>query len=118
MSKALSCLLALGLVASCATKHGAMTPLGPLRSPLAGDRAVQIFRSGAPARAYTRLALVTAHLEKTGFLPSTFEEAVPLLEVEARRAGADAVIEVKETRSRVGETLIYNVSGTAVGYER
>jgi uncharacterized protein YbjQ (UPF0145 family) len=69
-----------------------------------------------PARAFTRAAQVEAHMEKTHFIPSSFAEAEVLLQEQARRAGADAVIEIKEQRSRVGETLIYHVSGTAVCY--
>jgi hypothetical protein len=104
------------VLSSCATRQGTFVPLGPSRSPKAADAPVEVFRSGHPARGFTRVAQVEAHMEKTHLIPSSFAEAEAVLQEQAGRAGADAVIEIREQRSHVGETLIYHASGTAVCY--
>lgn len=112
----LPCLLCGIVLSSCATRQGTFVPLGPSRPPKPTDVPIEVFRSGLPEGGFTRVAQVEAHMEKTHLIPSSFAEAEALLQEQARRAGADAVIEIKEQRSHVGETLIYHVSGTAVCY--
>lgn len=109
-------LVALAIV-SCATSQGTFVPTGPARPAKPEGTPVAVFKEESPGRPFTRVALVEAHLEKTSFIPSNYSEAEALLIEQARLAGADAIIEIKEKRSMVGETLIYHVSGTAICYD-
>lgn len=100
----------------CATTQSHISFLAEHYPPHAADAAVEVFREGVPNRAFTRIARLDVHLEKTGFVKSYFEEALPALKKQARQAGADAVIEVQETRSQILETMVYHVTATGVRY--
>ncbi len=69
--------------------------------------------TGEPARPYSKVARLDVHLEKTGFVTSNLENALPELKRQARLAGCDAIIEIRERRSQLLETMVYHV--TAVG---
>lgn len=98
-------------LSSCMTTQGHFTPLGGPLQPKPPGTEVQVYRIGLPARPFTRVARLDAHIEKTHLIPPSFAEARRVLEEQARLAGADAVIEVQEKRSFVGETLTYHVTG-------
>jgi len=49
-------------------------------------------------------------------MPSSLKGALPLLEEQARLSGADAIIEIRENRSMVGETRVYHVTATGIRY--
>ncbi len=100
----------------CATTQSRLSFLAEHYPPHAADAAVEIFRDGVPNRAFSRIARLDVHLEKTGFVKSYFEEALPELKKQARQAGADAVIEIQETRSQILETMVYHVTATGVRY--
>ena len=110
------CLLAFVLGISSCTTQGTFVALGARLPPRADDAPVDVFRSGMPSRDFNRIARLEAHLEKTHLIPSNFKEAEGVLKKQARLAGGDAIIEIKEQRSFVGETLIYHVTATAIAY--
>jgi len=100
----------------CATTQSHISFLAEHYPPHAADAAVEVFRDGVPSRSFNRIARLDVHLEKTGFVKSYFEEALPELKKQARQAGADAVIEIQETRSQILETMVYHLTATGVRY--
>ena len=77
---------------------------------------IEVFRAGSPDRAFTRIARLDVHFEKTHFTGSSFEDALPELKEQARLSGADAIIDIQERTSSVGETKIYHVTAIGVRY--
>lgn len=104
------------LVATACTTQSRYSPLGKSFPPRPETAAVEIFQTGAPARPFDRVSRLDVHLEKTHLVPSSFSDALPELEKQARLSGADAIIEIRETRSSVGETRIYHVTATGIRY--
>lgn len=80
------------------------------------DAPVEAFATGEPSHPYVRVARLDAHLEKTGFMSSSLDEALPELKRQARRAGCDAIIEISERRSEILETRVYHVTAIGVRY--
>lgn len=112
----------LGLERGTANASGDPRPTGNLAG---GHGAIPAFGHGrgevVPPRCASsrnRIARLDVHLEKTGFVTSKFEDALPELKKQARQAGADAVIEIQETRSQILETMVYHVTATGVRYVR
>jgi hypothetical protein len=103
-------------VSGCATTQSRISFLGEHYPPRAADAAVEVFRDGVPNKPFNRIARLDVHLEKTGFVRSSFENALPELKKQARQAGADAVIEIQEIRSQILETMVYHVTATGVRY--
>jgi len=107
--------LGLQLVAGCMSMQPSAFPVGTIRrAPKPANAPVTLFKNTKPTRHYAPVAKLNVHLEKTFFLPSIFSEALPELEKLARQNGADAIVEVVESKSRLNETFIYNVTATAV----
>jgi hypothetical protein len=106
----------LGLTAGCATTQSRYEFLAERYPPRAADATVEVFRSGLPQVPFKRIARLDVHLEKTGFMTSRFEDALPELKKQARQAGADAVIEIEERRSQVLETMVFHVTATGARY--
>jgi len=77
---------------------------------------VQIFQNEIPQRPFVRISRLDVHLEKTHFVGSALDDALPELKKQARLSGADAIIEIRESRSGVGETKIYHVTATGIRY--
>jgi hypothetical protein len=84
--------------------------------PRAADAPVEVFRSGVPAAPFKRIARLDVHLERSRFMTSTFEEALPELKKQARQAGADAIIEIEERESQILETMVLHVTATGARY--
>jgi len=63
---------------------------------------VQVFRGTMPDRSFVRISRLDVHLEKSFFVGSSLENALPELKKQARLSGADAVIEIRENSSMVG----------------
>ncbi len=104
-------------VAACATTQSGFRPLGAHYPPKPKDFAVEMFEASAsPTRPFERIARLDAHFEKTHFMHTTHAAGSAELQKQARAAGADAVIEVRELRSRVGETFILHVTGIGIRY--
>jgi hypothetical protein len=106
-------------VVACATSQGGFRPLGTATYPAKpADAAIEVFEAEPPSRAFDRIARLDAHYEKTHLIPTGRETAIAELKKQARAAGADAVVDVVEKRSRVGETLILHVTATAIRYRQ
>ena len=110
--------LAVILAASCATTQSRYSTLseGYSSQPLSEDYKVEVFRSGNPQKPFVKIARLDVHLEKTHFIGSNLDNALPELVRQARLSGAQAIIDIDETNSRVGETMIYHVTATGIRY--
>ena len=113
MCSKVTLLLIILTITACSTTQSRFVPLGSTQSPKPDDHPVQIFREKEPDRPFERISRIYVHLEKTHFISSDFDDALPKLQKEARLSGADAVIDINERKSSVGETQIYHV--TAIG---
>jgi hypothetical protein len=103
-------------VVACATTQGNFRPLGKTYPPKPATFEVQVFQSTAPTQPFERIARVDAHFEKTHFVSTSLDAAIEELKKQARAAGADAIIEIDERRSRLNETMILHVSATAIHF--
>lgn len=109
--------LALGaalLLGGCESTQGLAIPVGSRHAPRSPDAKILIFKDALPTRHYEVVAKLTAHIEKTFFLESAFNELKPQLEKLARDNGADALISIEETKSHRLETYGYTVNATAI----
>src|SRR5260221_3143205 len=81
----------------CATGVGTFTPFGPARAAKPDNYHVDVFQSGLPSRPFERVAVLDAHCESQWFAtPSLQSDVLPELMKQARAAGCDAIIEIKE----------------------
>ena len=103
-------------VVGCATTQSGFRPLGKAYPPKPADFAVEVFESSPPTRPFERIARLDTHFEKTHLIYSSHAAGFVELQRQARAAGADAIIEVREMRSRVGETLILHITGIGIRY--
>jgi Putative heavy-metal-binding len=104
-------------VVACATSQSGFRPLGSATyAARPADSAIEVFEGQAPERAFDRIARLDAHYEKTHFISTSRETAIAELKKQARAAGADAIVDIEEKRSQVGETLILHVTATAIRY--
>ena len=106
-------LAATGGCASTLRRHEFLGPSFPAR---AADAPVEVFKTDPPTRAFIKIARLDVHLEKTGFVTSNLDNALPELKKQARAAGADAIIEITETRSQHLETMMYHVTAYGIRY--
>ena len=116
MARSLGLCLVVILAVSCATSQSRYVMLGQSFPPKPKGCEVQVFRGAAPDRPFVRISRLDVHLEKTLFLGSSLESALPELKKQARLSGADAVIEVRESFSMVGETKVYHVAAPGIRY--
>lgn len=108
------CLVAL-IVASCATTQSRYSALGDSFPPKPEGYEVQVFHE-IPQRSFVRISRLDVHLEKTHLIGSSLDDALQELKKQARLSGADAIVEIKEYFSMVGETRIYHVTATGIHY--
>ena len=104
------------LTISCATTQSRYSMLADSYPPKPEGYDIQIFRDEVPQRPFLRISRLDVHLEKTHFIGSSLDDALPELKKQARLSGADAIIEIRETTSMVGETKIYHVIAIGVRY--
>lgn len=104
------------MITACSTTQSRYVPLAGDPSPRSEDHPIEIFHESLPQRPFERISRIDVHLEKTHFISSDFADALPKLEKEARLSGADALIEIKERKSSVGETKIYHVTATGIRF--
>ncbi|HEY5809143.1 MAG TPA: hypothetical protein VIT67_14310 [Povalibacter sp.] len=106
-----SCLVA------CSTTQSRFAPLGGKSFP-PRDESFQItVFDQPPSRSYDRVARLDVHFEKSAWQESNLQEALPELKKQARLAGADAIVDIKEQRSQVAETKMYHVTATAIRFQ-
>lgn len=111
------CLCFAAMLCAACTTQSRFSPLGNSQPPRPETAAVEVFQTGAPTRPYERVSRLDVHLEKTHLVPSSFSDALPELEEQARLSGADAIIDIRESRSSLNETLIYHVTATGIRYK-
>ena len=108
--------LCLGLT-GCATSASHFFPIGEQRYEAKSvDYPITVYTDALPEQPYRRIARLNFHSEKTVFASTAYQDALIALKQQARQAGADAIIELKETRKTLNETKIYNVTATAIVY--
>jgi Putative heavy-metal-binding len=103
-------------LAACSTTQSRFSVLGATYPPKPESFQVAVFPDAPPSRPFARIARLDVHLEKTVFVESSLEDAMPELQKQARLAGADAIIEIREQRSSIAETRIYHVTATGIRY--
>jgi len=91
-------------------------PLQETYNALPSDFEVEVYRSEPPQRPFKRVARLDVHIEKTHFLSTDFEDALPELREQARLSGSHAIIEIEERNSSLLETKIYHVSATGIRF--
>ncbi|MCA9405724.1 MAG: hypothetical protein KC684_04245 [Candidatus Omnitrophica bacterium] len=103
-------------IISCASSQSRFVYLndGVKLSPKSTNAEIFVFKDGnVPERPFEKIVRLDVHLEKSHFVGSDLDNAMPLLLKQARQAGVDGIIEIRERFSRVAETKIYHV--TAIG---
>jgi uncharacterized protein YbjQ (UPF0145 family) len=70
----------------------------------------------APGRPFVKVAQVYAHRESTLLFHPGLENALPDLEKQACLAGADAIMDIAESKGGYLEMSSYNISATAIIY--
>jgi len=114
---ALGVLFVCMLASSCATTQSRYVMLGQTYPPRSIDCDVEVFKTSVPSKGFIKIARIDAHLEKSHFIKSDFEDALPELKKQACLSGADAIIEIQERSSSVLETKIYHVTATGIKYK-
>ena len=109
------CLVAL-FTGSCSTTQSRYTMLDDSFPPKPEGYDVQVFYNEAPKRPFLRISRLDVHLEKTHFIGSSLEDALPELKRQARLSGADAIIAIRENFSNVAETKVYHVTATGIRF--
>ena len=108
-------LLALTMSA-CSTIESGSTPMGGYTRAKASNAHVDVFLTDSPSRSYEPAAQLEVEFDKKIFLHPTLHDAIPFFKQEARKAGADGIMDLKETSSVTGWTRIYRASATAIRY--
>jgi hypothetical protein len=114
LSDAVAFAVALGLSGCVNVQSNAFRVSKSRFPPKPPTAQVAVYRDAPPSQPYTVVARVNVHIEKTFFLPTAFDEALPKLRTLAREQGADALVDFHEQRSRINETFVYNVTASAV----
>ena len=116
LRNAIALTFAVLLAVSCATSQSRYVPFGKTYPPKPEGYQVEVFRVEPPTRPFERITRLDVHLEKAFFVGSSLESALPELKKQARLSGADAIIDIRESSSMVGETKIYHVTATGIRY--
>jgi hypothetical protein len=109
-------LLAAAAVASCATTQSRFVPLGQTYPSRGEHCQIDVLKTGTPGRDFVRISRIDVHIEKTHFIRSGFDDALPELKRQACLSGADAVIEIRDRSTATGETEVYHVTATGITY--
>jgi hypothetical protein len=104
------------LLTSCETPQARFSSLGSSFPPQPKDYPIEVFETGLPGKPFTRVSRLDVNFEKTFFVSTSLKEALPELKRQARLSGADAIIEIDERKSMVGETKIYHVTATGIRF--
>lgn len=106
-------------ISGCATSNGMAFPIGEKTYPAKPlDFPIEVFSESPPERAFAEITRLNFHSEKTFFAPTLYQDALEELKVQARKAGADAIIDLKESKSILNETKIYNLSAVGIVFEQ
>jgi len=104
---------------SCSTTQSRFVPLGPTHESKPTDCSLEVIRTGTPSKDFIKISRIDVHVERTYYIRSGFDDALPELRIKACASGADAIFEIQETSSKmiIGETHIYNVTATGIKYK-
>ena len=107
-----------GLEPSRITIQDRQIPLGTIYSSRSPDCAIEVFRSEIPSKEFLKISRIDVHIERTYYIRTNFEEALPVLKVKACESGADAILDIQERSSYINndETHIYHVIATGIKY--
>ena len=94
------------------------TMLDEQHNPKPSNCHIEIFTNGQPSRHFERISRLDVDIERTYYIKSQLDHALPELRKEGCASGADAVIDVQERSSsfNLAETNAYRVTGTGVRY--
>lgn len=105
------------LLVSCATTQSDFVAIGQSYASKPVDHVIQVFEADEkPSRTFEVVAEVFTTKEATHFITYSLDDALVELKAQAREAGADAIIEIEEERSRYLETSKYLASGKAIRF--
>lgn len=119
--KAESTLLAVSLfslVITGCSSQSRHTMLVPHYDPKPAHCHIDFFTQDRPSRQFERISRLDVHIERTYYVRSQLDDALPELSKEACASGADAVMDIEERSSSINlrETNIYHVTGTGIRY--
>jgi hypothetical protein len=113
-----TCLAVLTL-AGCATEVGSFTATEKL-APKPANHPIAVYTNGVPDRAFRRVATLDVRCESQGFMqPTIATDAIPMLIKQARAAGCDAIMDIKERKPPENwtfETKVLLVTATGIAF--
>ena len=90
----------------CATEVGNYTFLGKAYPPKPANAVIEVFTNGLPTKTFERTAILDVRCESQGFMvPNLVNDALPMLIKQARSAGCDAIIEIRERKPQENWTF-------------
>ena len=106
------------LVASGCTTQVRMAPLVDGLVPRPPDAPIAWITDEVELPPHEEVARISVHIESTFFVRASEEQALEKVREEARRAGADAVVDVRFKRSTILETQALHATATAIRFRR
>ena len=118
-SRVINALLLLASILLCAGCEGPMpgrfTRVSEPCAAKPNDYRVEVLDT-LPSRPYTEIARLDVHMEEAFFAQPALKDMMPELLRQARLAGADAIINVKERKSVINETRSLHVTATGIKF--
>lgn len=112
-------MLAALTLAACAGDSARFSPMpGKAFPPKDESFEVAVFESVLPARPFERIAQIDVQMEMPAATEASLQDALPELKRQARRAGADAVIDLRLRRSKTGGVTVFQVSAMGIRYSQ
>ena len=108
--------MALAACTGTAAKFSAMP--GKSYPPKDESFEVAVFESVLPSQTFERIARIDVQMEMTSSAETSLQDAIPELKRQARRAGADAIIDIRLKRSKVGDVTVFQVSAMGIRYSQ
>ena len=78
---------------------------------------IDVYMTETPNQSYDVIATVRVEFQKKKFLHPTIHDALPFLKKEARRVGADAIMDIEVSESKTGWTRIFRAQANAIKYK-
>lgn len=106
-------------LAACAANSGRFSPMpGKSFPPKEETFEVAVFESVLPSQSFERIARLDVQMQMPGGQDAKLEDAIPELKRQARRAGADAIIDIRQSRAKVGDVTVFEVSAMGIRYSQ
>jgi hypothetical protein len=104
-------------LAACASNSARFSPMpGKSLPPKDDSFEVAVFESVLPDRAFERVARLDVRMKMSASQAASLQDAIPELKRQARRAGADAIIDIRLQRSQDGDVMVFEVSAMGIRY--